>query len=62
MLQRPRTLQAAHDWVNSRETIENIGSPKRIYRIEELDKLNQTIHYFGEYVAFDKTAWLEQGQ
>ena len=51
--------QTAHDWVNSRETIENIGSPKRIYRIEEL---NQTIHYFGEYVAFDKTAWLEQGQ
>ncbi|MCS5583742.1 MAG: hypothetical protein NZ777_09530 [Pseudomonadales bacterium] len=62
MLQRQSTLQTAHDWVNSRETIENIGSPKRIYRIEELDKLNQTIHYFGEYVAFDKTAWLEQGQ
>jgi hypothetical protein len=55
-------LQTTHDWVYSRETIEDIGSPKRIYRIEELDKLNQTIHYFGEYVAFDKTAWLEQGQ
>tara|TARA_Y100000815_G_scaffold88126_1_gene76891 strand:+ start:358 stop:546 length:189 start_codon:yes stop_codon:yes gene_type:complete len=62
VLQKHSTLQTAHYWVNSRETIENVGSPKRIYRIEELDKLNQTIHYFGEYVAFDKTAWLEQGQ
>ncbi|HIA78145.1 MAG TPA: MBL fold metallo-hydrolase, partial [Gammaproteobacteria bacterium] len=28
VLQRQSTLQTAHDWVNSRETIENIGSPK----------------------------------
>mgnify|MGYP001307611642 FL=1 len=62
VVQRQSTLQTAHDWVNSRETIENIGSSERVYHIAELEKLDRAIHYFGEYVAFDKAAWLEQNQ
>jgi hypothetical protein len=37
-------------------------SPKRIYRIKELEKLDRAVHFFGDHVAFDKDAWLEAGR
>ena len=64
VVQRQSTLQTAEAWVAEREAamefgVERIAGPKRIYCIEEMDKLEAAVHYFGDNVAFDKAAWME---
>jgi hypothetical protein len=58
VVQRQSTLQTCDDWVNEHEVVERIAGSKRIYRIEEMDKLEAAVHYFGDNVAFDKEAWM----
>ena len=62
VLQRQSTLQGAEQWVDARENVEKIHGPRRVYRIEEIDKLEKAVHFFGDYVAFDKEAWLKTGR
>lgn len=62
IVQRQSTLQTAEDWVNSRDAVERISGHTRRYRIKEVDRLDRVVHYFGDQVAFDKTAWYEAGK
>ena len=55
----PETGEGCRDPHLYREVVERIAGPSRIYRIEEMDKLEAAVHYFGEHVNFDKTAWIE---
>ncbi|MDE0942232.1 MAG: MBL fold metallo-hydrolase [Alphaproteobacteria bacterium] len=58
VVQRQSTLQTCDDWVNEQDVVERIAGSKRIYRIEDMDKLEAAVHYFGDNVAFDKEAWM----
>ena len=59
VVQRQSTLQTAEAWISDREdVVECIACPTKIYRMEDLDKLEGAVHYFGEHVNFDKAAWM----
>ena len=62
VLQRQSTLQGAEQWVDARENVEKIHGPRRVYWIEEIDKLEKAVHFFGDHVAFDTEAWLKTGR
>ena len=62
VLQRQSTLQTAEAWVEACPDAERILKPMRSYRIQDLEKLDRTVHFFGDNVAFDKEAWLKQGR
>lgn len=62
VLQRQSTLQTAEAWVEAYPEAERILKPTRTYRIEELEKLDRSVHFFGDNVAFDKEAWLKDGR
>ena len=36
--------------------------PRREYAIRDIRHLDRTAHFFGDYVAFDKEAWLRDGR
>lgn len=60
VVQRQSTLQTAEAWIGDREdVVDRITCPTKIYRIEDLDKLEGAVHYFGEHVNFDKPAWMD---
>ena len=62
VLQRQSTLQTDEAWIEAYPEAERILKPTRTYRIEELDKLDRSVHFFGDNVAFDKEAWLKDGR
>ena len=62
VVQRQSTLLSADDWVSKREQVERIVGPKKIYSLQDLDKLEGAVHYFGDQVAFDKEQWLQDGR
>ena len=62
VLQRQSTLQIADDWVNSREQVERICGPAKVYEIKAMDKMEQVVHFFGGNVAFDKDDWMKNGR
>jgi L-ascorbate metabolism protein UlaG (beta-lactamase superfamily) len=62
VLQRQSTLQIADDWVNSREQVERICGPTKVYEIKAMDKMEQVVHFFGGNVAFDKDDWMKNGR
>ena len=41
---------------------EQVAGAKRIYEMKAMDKLDQTVHFFGDNVTFDKYAWLPDGR
>jgi hypothetical protein len=57
---RPR--RTAEAWVEACPEVERNLKPTRTYRIEELDKLDRSVHFLGDNVAFDKKAWLKEGR
>ena len=59
VLQRQSTLQSAEDWVAGRASSERIAGAKRTYRIADVAKEDGTVHFFGDNVAFDKVAWMQ---
>ena len=61
VLQRQSTLQTAESWVATRDNVERISGSRRVYRIEELDKVEHAVHFFGDNVAFNKEVWLKDG-
>jgi hypothetical protein len=60
VLQRQSTLQTAETWVGEQAGVERITGPRRSYRIEDMDKLDRAVHYFGDHVNFDKAAWMAE--
>ena len=62
IVQRQSTLQVADKWIEAQETVEHIGAATKIYRRTEIERLDATVHYFGDHVAFDHVAWLRDGK
>ena len=62
VVQRQSTLQSAEAWVEACDESETLLTPSRVYRIEEMDKLDRVVHFFGDNVAFDKETWLKDGR
>ena len=62
LTQRQSTLQTANAWVETCPRSETLLTPARVYRIEELDRLDRVVHFFGDNVAFEKQTWLKQGR
>ena len=60
VVQRQSTLQTAEAWIRDRDNVvERIARSTKTYRIEELDKVDGAVHYFGEHVNFDKASWMD---
>lgn len=62
MVQRQSTLQSPDVWVDKRDKTVRLDGPTIEYRAEEIAKLDGVVHYFGDYVAFDKQRWFAEGR
>ena len=62
VVQRQSTLQTADAWVEAYPESEHLLKPTRTYRIDEVDKFDRVVHFFGDNVIFDKEAWLKNGR
>ena len=61
VIQRGATLMPADAWVAARPH-RILGGPKQRYSPADIDAITQTrVDYFGDHVAFDKTAWRKGG-
>ena len=62
MTQRQSTLQVPSEWLDGQDGVTLIDGPKMTYSRETIADLSRAIHFFGDYVAFDKQAWFETGR
>lgn len=60
--QRQSTLQTADAWVDAYPHSETLSGPTHVYRIEDMERLDRVVHFFGDHVTFDKAKWLREGE
>ena len=60
MVQRQSAPQTAHVWVEANNGSGTLSTPTKIHKYTDIDMLDRVFYFFGDNVAFDKEAWLNE--